>query len=32
LFATMSRIARDTADYFRVPSDQVIELGAQVEI
>jgi KUP system potassium uptake protein len=32
LFATMSRIARDTADYFRVPPDQVIELGAQVEI
>jgi KUP system potassium uptake protein len=32
LFATMSRVARDPADYFRVPSDQVIELGAQVEI
>jgi KUP system potassium uptake protein len=32
LFATMSRIARDAADYLRVPPDQVIELGAQVEI
>jgi KUP system potassium uptake protein len=32
LFATMSRIARDAADYFRVPPDQVVELGAQVEI
>jgi KUP system potassium uptake protein len=32
LFATMSRIARDAADYFRVPADRVIELGAQVEI
>jgi KUP system potassium uptake protein len=32
LFATMTRIARDAADYFRVPADRVIELGAQVEI
>lgn len=32
LFATMSRNARDAADYFRVPPNRVIELGAQVEI
>ncbi|MDB5841446.1 MAG: potassium transporter Kup, partial [Herminiimonas sp.] len=32
LFATMSRIARDAADYFRIPSNQVIELGVQVNI
>ncbi|OWW19586.1 potassium transporter Kup [Noviherbaspirillum denitrificans] len=32
LFATLSRNARDAADYFRVPTNRVIELGAQVEI
>jgi KUP system potassium uptake protein len=32
LFATMSRNARDAADYFRVPTNRVIELGTQVEI
>jgi KUP system potassium uptake protein len=32
LFAAMHRNARDAADYFRVPSNRVIELGAQVEI
>jgi len=32
LFATMSRNARDAADYFRVPPNRVIELGTQVEI
>jgi KUP system potassium uptake protein len=31
LFATMSRNARDAADYFRVPTNRVIELGTQVE-
>jgi KUP system potassium uptake protein len=32
LFATMSRNARDAADYYAIPSNRVIELGAQVEI
>ena len=32
LFATMSRNARDAADYYRVPTNRVIELGTQVEI
>jgi len=32
LFAMMSRNARDAADYYRVPANRVIELGAQVEI
>jgi KUP system potassium uptake protein len=32
LFATMYRNARDAADYYRIPSNRVIELGAQVEI
>jgi KUP system potassium uptake protein len=32
LFATMSRNARDAADYFRIPTNRVIELGTQVEI
>ncbi len=32
LFSTMSRTARDAADYFRVPTNRVIELGTQVEI
>lgn len=32
LFALMSRNARDAADYYRVPPNRVIELGAQVEI
>jgi KUP system potassium uptake protein len=32
LYAAMSRLARDAADYFRLPRNRVIELGAQVEI
>jgi KUP system potassium uptake protein len=32
LYAAMSRNARDAADYFRLPRNRVIELGAQVEI
>jgi KUP system potassium uptake protein len=32
LFASMSRNARDAADYYRIPSNRVIELGTQVEI
>jgi KUP system potassium uptake protein len=28
----MSRNARDAADYFKIPPNRVIELGAQVEI
>jgi KUP system potassium uptake protein len=32
LFATMSRNARDAADFYRIPANRVIELGTQVEI
>lgn len=32
LFAAMSRNSRDAADYYRIPSNRVIELGTQVEI
>lgn len=32
LFALMSRNARDAADYYQIPPNRVIELGAQVEI
>jgi KUP system potassium uptake protein len=32
LFAYMSRNARDAADYYQVPPNRVIELGAQIEI
>jgi KUP system potassium uptake protein len=32
MYATMSRNARDAADYYRVPANRVIELGTQVEI
>jgi KUP system potassium uptake protein len=32
LFVTMSRNARDAADYYRVPTNRVIEVGSQVEI
>jgi KUP system potassium uptake protein len=32
LFVTMSRNARDAADYYRIPPNRVIELGTQVEI
>ncbi len=32
LFAAMSRNARGAADYYRIPSNRVIELGTQVEI
>ncbi len=32
LYATMSRSARDAADYFRIPTNRVIELGTKVEI
>lgn len=32
LFITMYRNARDTADYFKLPTNRVIELGSQIEI
>jgi KUP system potassium uptake protein len=32
LFVTMSRNARDAADYYQIPSNRVIEVGSQVEI
>jgi KUP system potassium uptake protein len=32
IFVAMSRNARDAADYFRIPTNRVIELGTQVEI
>jgi KUP system potassium uptake protein len=32
VYASMARNARDAADYFRIPSNRVIELGTQVEI
>jgi len=32
LFVAMSRIARDAADFYQIPSNRVIEVGAQVEI
>lgn len=32
LFVTMSRTARDAADYYHVPTNRVIEVGSQVEI
>ena len=32
LYAAMARNARDAADYFKLPSNRVIELGTQVEI
>jgi KUP system potassium uptake protein len=32
LFTTMSRNARDAADYYKVPPNRVIELGTQIEI
>ena len=32
LYVAMARNARDAAGYFRLPSNRVIELGAQVEI
>ncbi len=32
LFTTMSRNARDAADYYKVPTNRVIELGTQIEI
>jgi KUP system potassium uptake protein len=32
LFAAMVRNAADPADYFRLPSNRVAELGAQIEI
>jgi KUP system potassium uptake protein len=32
LFVTMSRNARGAADYYKIPSNRVIELGTQVEI
>jgi KUP system potassium uptake protein len=31
-YAAMARNARDAADYFKIPPNRVIELGAQVEI
>jgi KUP system potassium uptake protein len=32
LFALMSRNARNATDFFRLPPDKVVEMGAQVEI
>jgi KUP system potassium uptake protein len=32
LFASMSRNARDAAEYYRIPTNRVIELGTQIEI
>jgi KUP system potassium uptake protein len=32
LFVLMSRNARDAADFFRLPTEQVIELGVRVEL
>jgi KUP system potassium uptake protein len=32
MFATLSRNARDAADYYQVPANRVVELGTQVEI
>ena len=32
LFAAMARNARTAADYFNIPSGQVIELGTKLEI
>jgi KUP system potassium uptake protein len=32
LFVAMSRNARDAADFYQIPSNRVIEVGAQVEI
>jgi len=32
LFAAMARNARTAADYFNIPSNQVIELGTKLEI
>lgn len=32
LFVMMSRAARDAADYYRIPSNRVIEVGSQIEI
>jgi KUP system potassium uptake protein len=32
LFVTMSRNARDAADFYRIPTNRVIEVGSQVEI
>ena len=32
LYVAMSRNARDAADYYRMPTNRVIELGTQVEI
>ena len=32
LFARMARNARSATDFFRLPPDRVIELGAQVEL
>jgi KUP system potassium uptake protein len=32
LFVSMSRLARDAADYYKVPTNRVIEVGSQVEI
>ncbi|MDK6079234.1 potassium transporter Kup [Massilia varians] len=32
LYSSMARNARDAADYFKLPSNRVVELGTQVEI
>jgi KUP system potassium uptake protein len=32
LFATMVRNAADPADYFKLPTNRVVELGTQIEL
>jgi KUP system potassium uptake protein len=32
LYAGLARIATHPTEFFRIPTDQVIELGAEVEI
>jgi KUP system potassium uptake protein len=32
LFATMARNASNAAEYFKLPANRVLELGARVEI
>lgn len=32
LFAAMARNARDATDFFHIPSNRVVELGAYVEL
>jgi KUP system potassium uptake protein len=32
LFITLSRMSQSAPDYFRIPSDRVIEVGAKIEL